>query len=84
MQTTLTITGLNVNERGSHLRSWIVTLKGLVRRVFGCWRHRMGWPITRNGKTFRSCVKCGTCRRFDPETWKSFGPFYYNDRIDVV
>jgi hypothetical protein len=52
--------------------------------LFTCWHRRMSWPITRDHKTYRSCLKCGMCRRFDPQTWKSFGPFYRNDVSTVV
>jgi hypothetical protein len=51
----------------------------LVGTLFGCWHRRMSWPITRDGQTYRACVKCGVRRNFDPKTWKSFGSFYRRD-----
>ncbi|MFL6332006.1 MAG: hypothetical protein ACJ754_01525 [Pyrinomonadaceae bacterium] len=41
----------------------------------GCWRHRMGRPFTREGRTYRVCLSCGMTRDFDPATWKTFGPY---------
>lgn len=57
-------------------------LSGVHRRVgslFGCWHRRMSWPMTRDGMTYRACVRCGMRRNFDPKTWKTFGPFYRRD-----
>ena len=51
----------------------------LVGTLFGCWHRRMSWPMTRDGQTYRACVKCGVRRKFDPKTWKSFGSFYRRD-----
>jgi hypothetical protein len=48
----------------------------VVRSLFECWHRRMSWPITRDGQTYRTCVKCGVRRNFDPKTWKSVGSFY--------
>jgi hypothetical protein len=41
----------------------------------GCWRHRMGRPFTREGRTYRVCLSCGMTRDFDTATWKTFGPY---------
>ena len=54
-------------------------LARLVGSLFGCKHRRMSWPITHGRQTYRTCVKCGMCRSFDPKTWKTFGSFYYRD-----
>ena len=51
----------------------------LLRAVFGCWHRRMSWPLTRDGQTYRGCLKCGARRRFDVKTWKTYGSFYRRD-----
>ena len=51
----------------------------LVGSLLGCWHRRMSWPITRDGQTYRSCLKCGVRRNFDPKTWKNYGPFHRRD-----
>ena len=76
MQAVGRITGIRLTSRRRHLRSAISFLGGLLSRLFICWHWRMSWPITRDNKTYRTCLKCGICREFDPQTWKSFGPFY--------
>ena len=50
-----------------------------VGSLFRCGHRRMGWPITRDGQTYRACLKCGMRRGFDPKTWKTFGSFYLRD-----
>ena len=65
-----------------HRDGLVTNLFALQRRVgslFGCWHRRMSWPITRDGQTYRACVKCGMRRKFDPKTWKTFGSFYRRD-----
>ena len=55
------------------------TLSGLferlMARVFGCRHHRLGLPITREGRTYRVCLSCGMSRDFDTATWETFGPY---------
>jgi len=51
----------------------------LMGSLFRCWHRRMGWPLTRDGLTYRACLKCGMRRGFNPKTWKTFGPYYRSD-----
>ena len=51
----------------------------LLGTLLGCWHRRMSWPITRDGQTYRACLKCGVRRSFDAKTWKTFGSFYHRD-----
>ena len=78
MQSVVSITSANDTQ---HRR--LMTVASVFERVvvglFTCWHLRMSWPMTRDHKTYRTCVKCGMCRRFDPQTWKNLGPFYWND-----
>ena len=63
-------------------RDGLVTIHSVLKHVgnlFGCWHRRMSWPITRDGQTYRACLKCGVRRSFDAKTWKSFGSFYRRD-----
>jgi hypothetical protein len=48
----------------------------LVVRLFGCWQHDLSRPFTRNGKTYRVCVKCGLSRDFNLNTWQTEGASY--------
>jgi hypothetical protein len=48
----------------------------LVVRLLGCWQHDLSRPFTRNGKTYRVCVKCGLSRDFNLNTWETHGASY--------
>lgn len=50
---------------------------GFFGKMFGCWHKRMSRPVTRNRSTFRSCIDCGARRKFDMESFRTTGPFYY-------
>jgi hypothetical protein len=50
--------------------------KRLVQRLLGCWQHDMSRPFTRQGKSYRICLKCGMARDFNLTTWKSQGHYY--------
>jgi hypothetical protein len=50
---------------------------GFLSNIFGCWHKRMSRPVTRNDVTFRSCINCGARRKFDMESFRTSGPFYY-------
>lgn len=48
-------------------RAWNLgaSLRSAVRRVFWCRHSLMSRPFTRDGRTYRVCLKCGKCRDFD-------------------
>jgi hypothetical protein len=66
-------------QRESLVTTTLSAPERLVGSLFRCWHRRMGWPITRDGQTYRACLKCGMRRSFDPKTWKTFGPYYRRD-----
>jgi len=45
----------------------------IVVRLLGCWQHDLSRPFTRNGKTYRVCMKCGLSRDFNLNTWETQG-----------
>ena len=47
-----------------------------IARVFSCRHRRMGRPFTRDGLTYRTCLRCGMRRGFDLNSWSGFGPYY--------
>lgn len=49
----------------------------LVTRVFGCRHAEMSRPFSRDGRAYRSCVKCGAQRQFNLGNWEMQGGFYY-------
>ena len=48
----------------------------LVNRLLGCWQHDLSRPFTRNGKSYRVCMKCGMSKDFNLSTWKTHGGLY--------
>jgi len=48
----------------------------VARLVGGCWQHDLSRPFTRNGKTYRVCMKCGLSRDFNLSTWETHGASY--------
>jgi len=48
----------------------------LVNRLLGCWQHDLSRPFTRNGKSYRVCMKCGMSKDFNLSTWKTHGAPY--------
>lgn len=50
---------------------------GLAVAVFGCWHGKLSRPFSKNRVSYRTCVKCGARKRFDPNTFSTFGAFYY-------
>lgn len=44
---------------------------------FRCWHRKKSRPFTRDGHTFRVCLRCGMRRDFDLDAWKSTGGYYY-------
>jgi hypothetical protein len=52
----------------------------LVARPFTCWHRKLSRPITRDGETYRACLRCGMHRQFDLREWKSKGG-YYNPKL---
>ncbi len=62
-------------------RKWrALRLLGKLRYVFlpllFCWHRKMSRPFTRDGETYRVCLRCGAHRQFDLEQWKTKGDYY--------
>ena len=55
-------------------------LMGKLRYLFlpllVCWHRKMSRPFTRDGETYRVCLRCGVHRQFDLKEWKTKGDFY--------
>ena len=62
-------------------RKWrALRLLGKLRYVFlpllFCWHRKMSRPFTRDGETYRVCLRCGVRRQFDLDEWKTKGDYY--------
>ena len=50
---------------------------GIIGKLFGCWHKRLSRPFSERNVSYRSCLECGARRKFDTESFKTSGPFYY-------
>ena len=50
---------------------------GFFSQIFGCWHERLTRPFFEGKTAYRSCLKCGARKRFDPQTMKTYGKYYY-------
>lgn len=61
----------------------VLRLLGKLRYVFipllVCWHRKMSRPFTRDGETYRVCLRCGVHRQFDLKEWKTKGDYYNPD-----
>jgi len=79
MQRAVSIRQPQMTSQRDSLGTTLSAFKQFIGRPFGCWHRRMSWPMTRDGQTYRACLKCGVRRSFDTKTWKTFGSFYRRD-----
>ena len=57
---------------------------GLMGKVFGCWHKELSRPFTSVTESYRVCLDCGARKQFDPQTLKTFGPFYYPPTVSLA
>ncbi|NNE99930.1 MAG: hypothetical protein HKN25_12995 [Pyrinomonadaceae bacterium] len=57
---------------------------GIVGKIFGCWHKELSRPFTNRRASYRSCLRCGARKKFDPNTLKTYGPYYYPPAISFV
>jgi len=79
MQSVLSILRPQMTSQRDGLVTILSAPERLLGTLFGCRHRRMSWPITRDGQTYRACLKCGVRRSFDTKTWTTFGSFYRRD-----
>jgi hypothetical protein len=51
-------------------------LRYMIPPFFICWHRRMSRPFTRDGETYRVCLRCGIRRQFDLKQWETKGNYY--------
>ena len=57
---------------------------GLLARIFGCHHPRMSRPVTTENITYRFCPTCGIRRRYNLETFKAEGAYYYPAKTEEL
>jgi hypothetical protein len=55
----------------------IGTKIGIMGTLFGCWHKRLSRPFTEKNSSYRTCLECGARRKFNTESFKTSGPYYY-------
>src|SRR5688572_17398858 len=55
---------------------WLVAPFFVISKCWTCWHRRMSRPFTRDGQTYRVCLRCGVHRSFDLDQWKTKGSYY--------
>ncbi|HEX3183694.1 MAG TPA: hypothetical protein VHQ94_02805 [Pyrinomonadaceae bacterium] len=61
---------------GQQILRWLALPFFVISKFWTCWHRRMSRPFTRDGETYRVCLRCGVHRRFDLEQWKTKGSYY--------
>ncbi len=49
----------------------------LMAKLFGCRHGNLGRPFAAGEIAYRSCLKCGARRQFNPDTLETYGNFYF-------
>jgi|GEM_PF-1359315 len=63
------------------IRRFVKPLHFVLALTWTCWHRRMSRPFTRDGETYRVCLRCGIHRRFDLDVWKTKGSYYYEEKV---
>jgi hypothetical protein len=66
---------------GRQVIGWLFGLFRLISKLWSCWHRHMSRPFTRDGETYRVCLRCGVHRRFDLDAWKTKGDYYRDRRV---
>lgn len=48
-----------------------------ISGFFRCWHGRLSRPFVDENFVYRSCLKCGARRPYNPKTLSNYGSFYY-------
>ena len=52
------------------------SVRYFLQRLIGCHHRQLSRPFTHDGRTYRSCPRCGMRREFDLKIWQSKGRYY--------
>jgi hypothetical protein len=67
-----------IKKRKSEIDQFVFGQKiGLITSLFGCWHGNISRPFAKGKIAYRSCLKCGARKQFNPETMKTIGTFYF-------
>jgi hypothetical protein len=73
--------GVQIRTGALHVVHWLLAPFVLISKIWSCWHRRMSRPFTRDGETYRVCLRCGVHRRFDLEQWKTKGSYYRDKEV---
>lgn len=73
----LTLSNKN-NEETNAMDNFVFGQKlSLMAKLFGCWHDNISRPFVQGKTAYRSCLKCGARKQFNPETLETHGKFYF-------
>ena len=55
---------------------------GLLSKLFGCWHKDLSRPFSSGRTSYRACTECGARRKFDTQSLKTSGPFYFPPSVE--
>ena len=67
---------IHTDDRKRRVLRLLGRLRYLFLPLLVCWHRKMSRPFTRDGQTYRVCLRCGVHRKFDLEEWKTKGDYY--------
>lgn len=65
-----------VDERKARTLRLLGKLRYVFLPLLVCWHRKLSRPFTRDGETYRVCLRCGMHRRFDLQEWQTKGDYY--------
>ena len=72
------------NRQASEIDNFVFGQKlGLMAKLFGCWHGNISRPFMQGKTAYRSCLKCGARKQFNPETLETHGKFYFPPVINA-
>ena len=60
---------------------WLFAPFLVIAKLWSCWHRQMSRPFTRDGDTFRACLRCGVHRRFNVDEWQTQGRYYRDKEV---
>jgi hypothetical protein len=53
----------------------------LVSKLFGCWHGNISRPFAEGKTAYRSCLRCGARKQFNPETLETKRHYYFPPNV---
>ncbi|MBC7901075.1 MAG: hypothetical protein H7070_13610 [Saprospiraceae bacterium] len=54
---------------------------GLMGKLFGCRHKQLTRPFSDRNSSYRACLDCGARKKFDTQSFKTSGAFYFPQSV---